>query len=267
MRGAVEGADRACYVPSCCANVAAWDSFGMIFTARRVTLFAAAAIPFALVPVLLTWSIAPVARAGARWCHLLADDLPFAAEPNAPAARPESDASGESGDRPKDEAAPTGDPGGSMSGDAVAQPSAARPERVDRRAARPTYRAAANGASIASIAGSFGGDHRAQAGKRPHVFVGPESIQRAIPAPGRPTSSWTNRTADHPAGLLIQTPGALTGVIEPGDILFEAEGQPIGSFEQLVVTVKQAYERRVKRLSGRIFRRGAFVPVTVEPGW
>jgi S1-C subfamily serine protease len=56
-------------------------------------------------------------------------------------------------------------------------------------------------------------------------------------------------------------------VIEPGDILFEAEGQPIGSFEQLVVTVKQAYERRVKRLTGRIFRRGDLVPVTVEPGW
>jgi hypothetical protein len=117
------------------------------------------------------------------------------------------------------------------------------------------------------MGGSLGAERLTQAGKRPHVFVGPESIQRAIPAPGRPTSSWTNRTAEHPAGLLIQTPGALTGVIEPGDILFEAEGQPLGSFEQLVITVKQAYERRVKRLSGRIFRRGNLVPVIVEPGW
>jgi hypothetical protein len=240
----------------------------MIFTARRVRLFTAAAIPFALVPVLVTWCIAPMARTGARWCHLLADDLPFAAEPNGPAEQPESGARRESSDRRTDDASPTGDPGGSMSGDTVAQHGAARPERVDRRAARPANRAAANGASVASIAGSFGGEQRAaQAGKRPHVFVGPESIQRAIPAPGRPTSSWTNRTDEHPAGLLIQTPGALTGVIEPGDILFEAEGQPIGSFEQLVVTVKRAYERRVKRLTGRIFRRGDLVPVTVEPGW
>ena len=99
------------------------------------------------------------------------------------------------------------------------------------------------------------------------VFVGPDSIQRAIPVTGRPTSSWTNRTVEHPAGLLIQTPGALAGVIEPGDILVEAEGQALGSFEQLIVTVKQAYERRVKRLSGRLFRKGDFLPVTVEPGW
>jgi hypothetical protein len=49
--------------------------------------------------------------------------------------------------------------------------------------------------------------------------------------------------------------------------LVEAEGQALRSFEQLLVTVKQAYERRVKRLSGRIFRKGDLVPVTVEPGW
>jgi hypothetical protein len=102
---------------------------------------------------------------------------------------------------------------------------------------------------------------------RPNVFVGPESIKRAIPVSGRPTSSWIDRTQEHPAGLLIQSPGALAGVIEPGDILVEAEGQPLRSFEELVVTVKQAYERRVKRLSGRLFRNGDWVPVTVEPGW
>jgi S1-C subfamily serine protease len=102
---------------------------------------------------------------------------------------------------------------------------------------------------------------------RPSVFVGPDSIQRAIPSESRPTSSWTNRTAEHPAGLLIQSPGALSGVIEAGDILVEAEGQALGSFEQLLVTVKEAYERRAKRLSGRLFRRGDLVAVTVEPGW
>jgi len=102
---------------------------------------------------------------------------------------------------------------------------------------------------------------------RPNVFVGPDSIKRAIPTSGRPTSAWTHRTPEHPAGLLIQSPGALAGVIQPGDILVEAEGRAIGSFEELVVTVKEAYERRVKRLSGRLFRKGDLVPVTVEPGW
>jgi S1-C subfamily serine protease len=67
--------------------------------------------------------------------------------------------------------------------------------------------------------------------------------------------------------LLIQSAGSLTGVIEPGDILVEAEGQPLGSFEQLLVTVRQAYERRATRLSGRLYRKGDLLPVTVEPGW
>jgi len=102
---------------------------------------------------------------------------------------------------------------------------------------------------------------------RPNLFVGPDSIQLAIPVAGRPTSSWTNRTGEHPAGLLIQSPGALRGVIEPGDILVEAEGQPLGSFEQLLATVRQAYERKAKRLSGRLFRKGDLVTLTVEPGW
>jgi hypothetical protein len=149
----------------------------------------------------------------------------------------------------------------------IAPSSTTNLERVDRRATRSGHRAPANRASIVSIGGPPGADDAQSPSKRSHVFVGPESVQRAIPAPGRPTSAWTNRTDEHPAGLLIQNPGVLRGVIEAGDILTEAEGQPLGSFEQLVVTVKQAYERRVKRLSGRIFRKGHFVPVTVEPGW
>jgi hypothetical protein len=240
----------------------------MIFTARRVKVFTAAAIPFALLPALLVWSIGPMARAGARFCHLLVDDLPLVVESNA-AVPVGPGAQNEPSEPQTGEVAPREDSSASMSasGDPVAPSGTPRFERVDRRAARPAYRGPASGASIASMGGSLGAERLTQAGKRPHVFVGPESIQRAIPAPGRPTSSWTNRTAEHPAGLLIQTPGALTGVIEPGDILFEAEGQPLGSFEQLVITVKQAYERRVKRLSGRIFRRGNLVPVIVEPGW
>jgi hypothetical protein len=239
----------------------------MISPALRVKLIAAAAIPFVFSPLLLTLSLGPMARAGASWFHWLADRLPCAAEPRAPASTVEPDPSGVVGDWQAEEVAPHDAPDESISERGTAANGTAKPKLVDRRGARVGNRAPANGASIAAIGGSLGGERATSPSQRPHVFVGPESIQRAIPAPGRPTSTWTDRTAEHPAGVLIQNPGVLRGVIEAGDILIEAEGEPLGSFEQLVVTVKQAYERRVKRLSGRIFRRGHFVPVTVEPGW
>lgn len=104
--------------------------------------------------------------------------------------------------------------------------------------------------------------------RRPRrIFVGPEMIRRAIPASARPRSTWTDRSGDRPAGMLIQSPGVLSGTIVPGDVLFEAEGRPIASFEQLVAIVGQAYQRKSKYLSGRLYRKGETWAVTVEPGW
>jgi hypothetical protein len=104
--------------------------------------------------------------------------------------------------------------------------------------------------------------------RRPHrIFVGPAMIRRAIPSSARPKSTWTDRSGDRPAGMLIQSGGVLSGTIVPGDVLFEAEGQPITSFEQLVATVGQAYQRKAKYLSGRLYRKGETWAVTVEPGW
>jgi hypothetical protein len=104
--------------------------------------------------------------------------------------------------------------------------------------------------------------------RRPHrIFVGPDMIRRAIPASARPRSTWTDRSGDRPPGMLIQSPGVLSGTIVPGDVLFEAEGQPIASLEQLVAIVGQAYQRKSKYLSGRLYRKGETWAVTVEPGW
>jgi hypothetical protein len=212
----------------------------MIFTARRTALFLLAAVPFVLVPVASAWSVRPLAQVGARWCARAVAGLSFAhdADRGAPSL---TDPEAEAGK-------PT---------PLSHTPHPAPSHGTEGRHERPTM------PGTGLTASRRPGMRRA----RPNVFVGPESIQRAIPLTGRPTSAWTNRTPEHPAGLLIQSPGALAGVIEPGDILIEAEGQAIGSFEQLIVTVKQAYERRVKRLSGRLFRKGDIVPVIVEPGW
>jgi hypothetical protein len=114
------------------------------------------------------------------------------------------------------------------------------------------------------------GPHRdGIAGKRGahRIHVGPDLIRRAVPASGRPTAAWTNRSEDHPAGMLISNPGALAGTIHAGDIVFEAEGRSLQSFEELVTIVGQAYQRRAKIVSGRLWRRGEPWTVTVEPGW
>jgi hypothetical protein len=220
----------------------------MIPPARRLALFAAATLPFILLPVGLTQSVGPLARVGARWFNLLLPDLSSPVDSRHNAAPSHAIAPAVSADPSTDEQAPP------FNERHAPSPSGLR-ARSDRR-------------ENASLSGSIAAQ-RAAPGRRAraNVFVGPDSIQRAIPVAGRPTSSWTSRTLDHPAGLLIQSPGALTGVIEAGDILVEAEGQPLGSFEQLLATVRQAYERRVKRLSGRLFRKGDLVPLTVEPGW
>ena len=217
----------------------------MTLSARRFALFLAAAIPFVLLPAALAWSVGPIARTGARWCQVACNVLSLRAE-GAAVAPMEERAAAAPAESPVDGDTPPG------------HSSFVPPAPGFRKPSRPS------GASMARPTAA-----KRQIARRssPNVFVGPDSIQRAIPVAGRPTSAWTNRTPEHPAGLLIQSPGALGGVIEPGDILVEAEGQPIGNFEQLLVTVRQAYERRAKRLSGRLFRKGDLVPVTVEPGW
>jgi hypothetical protein len=219
----------------------------MILFARRLALFVAAAVPFVLLPVGAAWSVGPLARVGARWCSFLATDFSGRADPGQVPAPSEENAGVASAEPPTDERTPLGKEAHAPSAPVVR----ARNERPDLRISRSMVQ---NRATTVERA-------------RPHVFVGPDSIQRAIPMTGRPTSSWTNRTSEHPAGLLIQSPGVLRGVIEAGDILVEAEGQALSSFEQLIVTVRQAYERRVTRLSGRLFRKGDLLPVTVEPGW
>jgi hypothetical protein len=212
---------------------------------RFFAIFALATLPLAFVQVGLAWSVGPIARTGARTLRAFANGLP----------RGESAEAGEVAA----ERAPAG----------IGEVPDEDAPHVEEMSILPgSRRRPLAGRTAPAGIGIITAERNPIARRaRPSVFVGPDSIKRAIPATSRPTSTWTERTAQHPAGLLIQSPGALRGVIEPGDILVEAEGQTLGSFEQLITAVKQAYERREKRLSGRIFRHGDFVPVTVEPGW
>jgi hypothetical protein len=113
-----------------------------------------------------------------------------------------------------------------------------------------------------------GRGHRvAKAAPRKRIFVGPDLVQKATAPAARPRAQFVARSEQHPAGVAFQSAGALEGTVRTGDILVQAEGQPIASFEQLVAIVGKSYERRTKYVTGRLWRRGETYDVTVEPGW
>jgi hypothetical protein len=199
---------------------------------RRLALFFAAAIPFVALPRVLVWSVGPLARTAARWCRVAVPDLSFPplSSPHRP-PNPEGISPDGRGLHDDDTLGPRANGAASLADDVPLLPSPG----VGAIANRKTSKQRANPRLLAPPGAG-----------RAHLFVGPESIQRAIPMDGRPTSAWTARTDEHPAGLLIQSPGALRGVIESGDILVEAEGQPRSSLEHLVATVRQSYEKRAR---------------------
>ena len=233
----------------------------MKLSPRRLALFVLAAAPYAALPYAQARSVEALARAGAYLCRwLLAAEAAGRPPPlDSGAAQTGYGESMFDGHRGVASSMQDSEPGTSAGHlteeDSDRISGSSSPSTLPTLPVRAAH--ASRGAPKA-VAKSRG---------RASIFVGADSVRRAIPAAGRPTSVWIDRTPQHPAGLVIQSPGALAGVIEPGDILFEAEGQTLASFEQLIVTVKQAYERRAARLSGRVFRRGDLVPVTVEPGW
>jgi len=197
------------------------------FLRKHLWITLAMVAPFAVLPPLTAWSADRLAKAGAARWRAVSSDLALVLET----------------------ARKTSAEGSEASDDALV---------VSGDTAAPAF-------TMARIAG----DHAsAPHVRRPHrIFVGRDMIRRAIPSSARPKSTWTDRSGDRPAGMLIQNPGVLSGTIVPGDVLFEAEGQPIASLEQLVAIVGKAYQGKAKYLSGRLYRKGEIWAVTVEPGW
>jgi S1-C subfamily serine protease len=195
---------------------------------KHLAIALAALLPFVVLPWLLARSLGPLARAGAAWWRTVSSSISLSWQ------------------------APLQPPNDVLASISLASPDSTIIGQVFELARQSDKR-------------NDGPRGRRQTSRR--IFVGPEMIRRAVPLSGRPASSWAARTDDHPAGMIIQSPGVLAGTIRAGDVLTEAEGQPIASLEQLVSIVAKAYERKSKFLSGRLWRRGELWSVTVEPGW
>jgi hypothetical protein len=98
------------------------------------------------------------------------------------------------------------------------------------------------------------------------LFFGRDAVARAIPPKARPRGVAKGRTDDHPAGIVITHPGVLSSV-RAGDVIIEAEGVPLSSFDELVSVVSRAYEARARTIRGKVWRGGRVLTVVVEPPW
>lgn len=221
--------------------------FGLGRPLRLLFLLTAALSPLVLLPLLLSRSVDPLARVGARWLGQLCTRVPasIAMVAKDRTAEPAAFALATAGGEPE-------------------VPGASRTEGSDVASSRGRRRW--RGAREGRTAGGRARVEPERSDAR-RIFVGPDLIRRALPTSGRPVAEWTNRTDAHPAGMVISQPGSLAGTIRAGDILFEAEGAPLTSFEQVVAIVAQRYERGARFVSGRLFRGGEAWVVTVEPGW
>src|SRR5262245_47979204 len=151
---------------------------------RAWVLFVAALSPLVFLPILLSTSVDPLARVGATLLGRLRMSVPSIAGADAPRAP-----------------LAAGEPFASV----APEPEARR--QIERRASDASR--------------SRGRRRFAPAGRNDarRIYVGADSIRRAVPASGRPIAAWVNGGDEHPAGLIISQPGALSGMIRAGDIL------------------------------------------------
>ena len=137
-----------------------------------------------------------------------------------------------------------------------------RPSKIGRRSpmrAQPPspVRARSDRPSVASLGWTASKRATSMRGARdPACSSDPTPSSVPFPSANRPTSSWTNRTADHPAGLLIQSGRIRSPAqIETGRHLGRGRRSAARQLRTALVTVRQAYERRATRLSGATLSR------------
>ena len=71
-------------------------------------------------------------------------------------------------------------------------------------------------------------------------------------------------TPDHPAGLLVHGWGAAGTGLRDGDIIVSMGGRTPSSVEDVIGAVAGAYRHKVYAVSGRIWRGGETIDVSVE---
>jgi hypothetical protein len=96
------------------------------------------------------------------------------------------------------------------------------------------------------------------------LFVSAQSVLRLSRSAGQPSGSFVPRSEQHPAGIRLVGVAALGIGVQDGDILVDAMGIPARARGEIIGAIIEARARRVKALSGTLWRAGQTFTITVE---
>lgn len=110
-----------------------------------------------------------------------------------------------------------------------------------------------------------GSGARAKTAAKPQaLFVSAASVLALSKSAARPRGTFVPQTAQHPAGLQLVGIGALGIGVQDGDILIDALGISPRTSGQIIGAIVEARARRVRALSGTLWRAGQTFSITVE---
>lgn len=104
----------------------------------------------------------------------------------------------------------------------------------------------------------------AEAPARRGILVRRAAVSAAVQRGIRPSAAPVAATSEHPAGLLVNGWGAAGTGLRDGDIIVSLGGGPPSSVDEVIAAVAGAYRRKVYAVSGRIWRAGETIDVSIE---
>ncbi len=96
------------------------------------------------------------------------------------------------------------------------------------------------------------------------ILVRRDVVRAAVKRGVRPSATPVAATGDRPAGLTVYGWGAAGAGLADGDIITRVGGRTPSSVDDVVIAVAGAYKTKSHVVSGRIWRRGRVLAVTVE---
>lgn len=96
------------------------------------------------------------------------------------------------------------------------------------------------------------------------ILVRRTAVAAAVRRGVRPSAGAVAATAEHPAGLIVHGWGAAGTALRDGDIIVSVGGRTPSSIDDVIGAVAGAYRHKVYAVSGRIWRAGETMDVSVE---
>lgn len=141
---------------------------------------------------------------------------------------------------------------------------ASRPEALADTAAPPAFDTASDPEALVVGTGKPPSARVKTALKPQALFVSASTVLQLSKSAARPQGSFVAQTSQHPAGLRLVGVGALGIGVRDGDILIDAMGISPRASGEIIGAIIEARARRVRVLSGTLWRDGQTFRITVE---